>query len=176
MADPTAAARPGGLALLVCAAVLGLVGLHLGQAVFTPLAFALFVIALAAPLYRRLRPGLGHVISLIVTVLVAMGVLFLFVLLFSWSLGRLSGWVLENVSRLQETYAATRDILDVRGLELEQILPDRFDLRWVIDPLLAILAQLRIIGNFLLLVFVFFVVLGLNELEQTAARQASGSG
>lgn len=169
MAETTAAGRGGGFALFVCAVVLGLVGLHLGQAVFTPLAFALFVIALAAPLYDGLRPRIGHVLSLVLTVLVAMAVLVLFVLLFSWSVGRISSWALDNVVRLQDAYAALLAILDRRGLELEQILPDRFDPRWVIDPLLALLAQLRVIGNFLLLVFVF-LVLGLNELEQTRAR------
>lgn len=127
------------------------------------------MIALSAPLYHGLKPRLGHPLALVLTVVVAMGVLALFVLLFSWSVGRISGWALENVSRLQDAYAAMRAILDARGLELEQILPERFDPRWVIDPLLALLAQLRVIANFLLLVFVF-VVLGLNELEQTAVR------
>jgi predicted PurR-regulated permease PerM len=159
----------GGFALFVVAAVLGLIGLHLGQAVFLPLAFSLFVIALSAPLFQKLRATIGHGLALILTVVVVMAVVALFVWVFSWAVGRIGGWVLANLPRVEDVYQTTRAFLDARGWELQQILPERFDARWLIDPLLAITAELRILFNFLLLVFVF-VVLGLNELDSTSAR------
>ncbi|MFN3591883.1 MAG: AI-2E family transporter, partial [Thermaurantiacus sp.] len=158
-----------GVALFVIAAVLGLIGLHLAQAVVLPLAFSLFVIALAAPLFRTLLGRLGHALSLILTVVVVMAVVALFVWVFSWAVGRIGGWVFANLPRVEDVYQTTRVFLEARGWELQQILPERFDARWVIDPLLALSAELRILFNFLLLVFVF-VVLGLNELESTSAR------
>jgi AI-2 transport protein TqsA len=158
-----------GVALFVIAAVLGLIGLHLAQAVVLPLAFSLFVIALSAPLFRALLARLGHAAALILTVVIAIGVVAIFVWIFSWAVGRIGGWVFANLPRVEDVYQTTRAFLEGRGWELQQILPERFDARWVIDPLLAVTAQLQLIFNFLLLVFVF-VILGLNELETTAAR------
>jgi AI-2 transport protein TqsA len=161
--------KASGFARFVVAAVLGLIGLHLGQAVFLPLAFSLFVIALSAPLFQKLRTAIGHGLALILTVLAVMAVLWLFAWVFSWAVGRIVGWVLANLPRVEDVYQTTRAFLDARGWELQQILPERFDARWLIDPLLGLTAELRILFNFLLLVFVF-VVLGLNELDSTSAR------
>jgi predicted PurR-regulated permease PerM len=60
------------LAATICATVLALAGLWAGSAVMTPVAFALFIIALVWPLQRRLRVVLPQVVAVLVTAAVAL--------------------------------------------------------------------------------------------------------
>jgi len=60
------------LAALICATVLTLAGLWAASSVMTPVAFAVFIIALVWPLQRRLQAGLPQVIAVLVTAGVAL--------------------------------------------------------------------------------------------------------
>jgi AI-2 transport protein TqsA len=59
-------------AATICAAVLALAGLWAASAVMTPVAFALFIIALVWPLQRRLQVVLPQVVAVLVTSAVAL--------------------------------------------------------------------------------------------------------
>jgi AI-2 transport protein TqsA len=56
---------------MVCAAILSLAGLWAARGVMTPVAFALFIIALVWPLQRRLQTLFPQVIAALVTATVA---------------------------------------------------------------------------------------------------------
>jgi predicted PurR-regulated permease PerM len=172
MATSLAAARSSsGLALLILAAVAAVAALYFGRAVFEPLAFAIFIIALCAPLMQRLQPRIGKGPALIVTVLVVIAVLVTFFMLLLWGVGRIGDWTVGNLSRFQTVYADIEASLAARSIPIEALLPGAFDPRWVLGPLGALVAQLRLISGFLLLIFVF-VVLGLTELEGMTRRLA----
>jgi predicted PurR-regulated permease PerM len=59
-------------AAVICATILALAGLWAASAVITPVAFALFIIALVWPLQRRLQAVLPQVIAVLVTAVVAL--------------------------------------------------------------------------------------------------------
>ena len=60
------------LAALVCAVILGLAALALAKSVMTPVAFALFIVALVWPLQRRLRRHLPQLVAVLTTAAVAL--------------------------------------------------------------------------------------------------------
>jgi predicted PurR-regulated permease PerM len=168
-AEVNGSARLSSLSLVIIAAILFLIAMHLAATVFMPLAFALFIVALAAPLQRWLDPRVGRGISLVLTVIAVLFVVGAFASVVGWSVGRIGAWALSHLSAIEKVYLVTQAVLAERGLELAQILPARFDPMWVISPVLGIIQQTRAIGGFLLLVFVF-AVLGLAELDGTSRR------
>jgi predicted PurR-regulated permease PerM len=151
------------------ATLAAMVLLYFGRAVFEPLAFALFIIALSAPLMLRLKPVLGKGIALTLTVLVTIAIVFTFFAIVFWGVGQVAGWVLANMPRFEAAYLAITSEIDALGFPLDPLVPARLDPRWLVGPITAFLNQAQLISGFVLLVFVF-VVLGLTELEGMGRR------
>ena len=101
---------------MICAAVLTLAGLWAARAVITPVAFALFIIAIVWPLQRWLQAVLPQVIAVLVTA----GVVLLAIggggWLVVWGFGGIAQWVIANAARLQGLYMHAADLLEQRGL------------------------------------------------------------
>jgi AI-2 transport protein TqsA len=145
--------------------------LYFGAPVFEPLAFALFIIALTLPFQRRLQPMLGKNLALLATVLVTLVSLLLFFTAVFWGVGQITQWVVANIPRFEAVYRDLEAAISDRNLPLDLLLPARFDFRWIIGPLTALIDQARLVSGFALLVFIF-VVLGLTESDGMADRLA----
>ena len=87
------------LAALVCAVILTLAGLSLARSVMTPVAFAVFVIALVWPLQRRLRRNLPQLVAVLITAAVALLAIGIGCWLIVWGFGRIAQWVITNSAR-----------------------------------------------------------------------------
>ncbi|TPE63958.1 AI-2E family transporter [Sandaracinobacter neustonicus] len=157
--------------LLLCGFLAGMMILFYGAAVFEPLVFALFIIALTAPFMLRLRPLIGKGLAMIVTVLITMAVLLIFFSVVGWGVTRIVQWVFANLARFDAVYRQAEDWLAAQNMPMELFLPSSFDPRWVIGPATALVGQMRLISGFALLMFVF-VVLGLTDLEGMGRRLA----
>jgi predicted PurR-regulated permease PerM len=157
------------LPLLILACLAAVAALYFGRAVFEPLAFAIFIIALCAPMMHRLQRRIGKGLALLLTMLIVIAVLVAFFLLLFWGVSQIGDWTVRNLSRFQAVYADIESGLAARSIPIEALMPSAFDARWVLGPLGALIGQLRLISGFLLLIFVF-VVLGLTELEGMARR------
>ena len=157
------------VALVIIAAVAVMVALYFGRAVFEPLAFALFIIALSAPMMRRLQPRLGKGVAVVLTISAVVAVVFLFFTIIFWGVGQVATWVLGNIGRFEDVYRTTLADIEEWGFPLSVILPTRLEPSWILGPLAAFLSQAQVISGFVLLVFVF-VVLGLTEMEGMARR------
>ena len=172
MREDKAAVRNGPqLALIVLGALGAVAALYFGGAVFEPLAFAFFIIALAAPLMRRLQPLIGKGLALVVTVLVTITIVLVFFSIVFWGAGQVTMWVLANLGRFETLYVEFDAAMAQRGWPIDMLLPSNFDPRWIIGPAAALAGQMRLISGFVLLIFVF-VVLGLTELEGAGKRLA----
>lgn len=171
MADVGAVTGFARISLIVMGFVALVALLWFGAPVFEPLAFALFLIALTAPFLQRLRPTVGKGVALVATVLLTLATLLLFGMAVMWGVGRVTQWVIANLPRFEAAYRDLALALDSRNLPLDLLLPGRFDVRWIVGPVSAVLDQARLISGFALLVFVF-TVLGLTELEGMARRLA----
>jgi AI-2 transport protein TqsA len=81
---------------MICTTILTLAGLWAASAVMTPVAFALFIIALVWPLQRRLKAMLPQVIAVLVTAAVALLAIGIGGWLIVWGFGGIAHWVIAK--------------------------------------------------------------------------------
>jgi predicted PurR-regulated permease PerM len=154
---------------MVCAGILTLAGVGAASAVVTPVAFALFIIALVWPLQRRLQAVLPRLIAVLVTtavVLLAIGGAGWLVV---WGFGRIAQWVIANSARLQGLYMHAADLLEQRGLYAAELFAEQINVLWLVRVLRAIGGSLQDVVSFFIVTFVF-VILGLLEVEPLGRR------
>jgi predicted PurR-regulated permease PerM len=168
---PSVVKTGASLALLLMGVLSAMVLLYYGSAVFEPLVFALFIIALTAPFMLKLKPLIGKGLALVLTVLLTLVVLVTFFSIVFWGVSQVGGWVMGNLGRFDVAYQEANAWLAARDMPLDMLLPAHFDPRWIVGPILSVVEQARLISGFALLVFVF-VVLGLTELEGMGRRMA----
>ena len=157
------------LAAMICAAVLTLVGLGAARAVMTPVAFALFIIALVWPLQRRLNAMLPQVITVLITATVALLAIGGGGWLVVWGFGGIAHWVIANAARLQSLYMHAADLLEQRGLYAAELFAEQVNVLWLVQVLRAIGGSLQGVFSFFMVTFVF-VILGLREVEPLGHR------
>jgi predicted PurR-regulated permease PerM len=157
------------LSALVCAAILTLAGLSLAESVMTPVAFALFIIALVWPLQRRLQRRLPQLIAVLITAAVALIAIGIGCWLVVWGFGRIAQWVIDNSARLQALYTHAADLLEQRGLYAAELFAQQFNMSWIVGVLRGIGGGLQGIVTFSLVTFIF-VILGLLEIEPLGRR------
>jgi predicted PurR-regulated permease PerM len=157
------------LAATICAAVLALAGLWAASAVMTPLAFALFIIALVWPLQRRLQAVLPQVVAVLVTAAVALLAIGGGGWLVVWGFGGIAQWVIANAARLQGLYMHAADMLEQRGLYAAELFAEQVNVLWLVQVLRAIGGSLQGVLGFSIVTFVF-VILGLLEVEPLGRR------
>lgn len=157
------------IAILVIGALAGVVALYLGRAVFEPLVFALFIIALTAPTMRQLQPRIGKGLALVATVAMTMLVLLVFFAIVFWGVAQVANWTIGNMARFQAVYAELMVAINSLEYPVDRLLPQQLNPAWLLNAIGALFSQLRLISGFALLVFVF-VVLGLTELEGMQRR------
>ncbi len=157
------------LAALVCAVILTLAGLALAHSVMTPVAFALFIIALVWPLQRRLKTRLPVLLAVLVTAAVALLAIAVGCWLVVWGFGRIAQWVIANAAQLQGLYTHFADRLEERGLYAAELMAQQFNMSWIVGVLRGVGASLQGIVTFALVTFIF-VILGLIELEPLGRR------
>jgi AI-2 transport protein TqsA len=156
-------------AVVICAAILTMAGLWAASAVMTPVAFALFIIALVWPLQRRLQAVLPQVIAVLVsaaaTVLAVGGGGWLV----AWGFGGIAQWVIANAARLQGLYMHAADLLEQRGFYAAELFAEQVNVLWLVQVLRAVGSSLQGVLTFAIVTFVF-VILGLLEVEPLGRR------
>ena len=172
--DPDSPPNPTGdrtlrLAALTCAIILSLAALYLARSVMTPVAFALFIIALVWPLQRRLKTRLPQLVAILLTAAVALFAIGIGCWLIVWGFGRIAQWVIANSARLQDLYLHLADLLEQRGLYAAELIAEQFNMSWIVGVVRGIGASLQGIVSFALVTFIF-VILGLLELEPLGRR------
>lgn len=155
----------------ISTAVLVAAAMHLGQAVFAPIVFALFVIALVWPVQRAAQARLPAGLALIGTVLVTLVVVAVLAFGILWGFGRVARWVVANAPQLQALLAAQLAWLDAQGIEAAGVLAEQFNVRWLVGVAQGVLGQLQGIVSFVVVTGVF-VILGLLEVEQAGSQLA----
>src|SRR5215469_10662308 len=135
----------------------------------TPVAFALFIIALVWPLLRRLKAVLPRVIAVLATASVALLAIGSGGWLVVWGFGGIAHWVIANAARLQGLYVHAADLLEQRGFYAAELFAEQVNVLWLVQVLRAIGGSLRGVLTFAIVTFVF-VVLGLLEIEPLGHR------
>jgi AI-2 transport protein TqsA len=135
----------------------------------TPVAFAVFIIALVWPLQRRLQAGLPQVIAVLFTAGVALLAIGVGGWLVVWGFGAIAHWVIANAARLQGLYMHVADLLEQRGLYAAELFAGQVNVLWLVQVLRAIGGSLQGVLTFSVVTFVF-VILGLLEVEPLQRR------
>jgi predicted PurR-regulated permease PerM len=156
------------LSVIVCAVVLTLTGLSAARAVMTPVAFALFIIALVWPLQRRLRAMIPQVIAVLVSAAVALLAVSVGGYLVVWSFGGIAQWIIAKAARLQTLYMHAAELLEERGLYAAEMFAEQVNVLWLV-VLRAIGGSLQGVLSFSIVTLVF-VILGLLEVEPLGRR------
>jgi AI-2 transport protein TqsA len=137
----------------------------------TPVAFALFIIALVWPLQRRLKAVVPQVIAVLVTASVALLAIGSGGWLVVWAFGRIAHWVIVNTARLQGLYMHAADLLEQRGLYAAGLFAEQVNVQWLVQVLRAIGGSLQGVLSFCIVTF-GFVTLGLLEVSRSGAACA----
>lgn len=169
MHDVTPPRAGGNLPVILAALVIIAAGLHFAASILTPVAFALFTIAIVWPLQKALQARMNSMVALVVTLVVTGGVIGLFALMTTWGLAQVIQWMIANTGRFQLLYGQLTQFLAGYGVFIEGVIATRFDVGWIVRMLHALSLELNRIVGFSLLVFIF-LVLGLLEVPSFTRR------
>ena len=159
-------------ALVVIATIATMAGVSYASSVFAPVAFALFIIALAWPWQKRLRRVLPELVALAVTVAVLLVLMSAFGSLIAWAFGRVGRWIVGDADRFQSLYGQATAWLEGHGVVVAGVWAEHFNVGWMLRALQGITGRLNSTMSFWLIVLVY-VVLGLLEVDGFL-RRASG--
>lgn len=146
-----------------------LAAMYVARAVFAPVAFALFLIALLWPLQRWFQVRMPRLVALAATVVVLVTTFMAFASLVAWGFGRVGHWIVANMGRLQAVYGRTTLWLDEHGIAVATLWADHFDVGWVLALMQRFTSQVNTTLSFWVVVLVY-VILGLLEVDGTARK------
>ena len=104
------------ISLLLCTSILVLAALYFSRVIMAPVAFALFVVAIAWPLQSALQARIPQLLALVVTIVVTLAIIAVLVLLVIWGFGLVVQWLINNTDRFQTLYAQASEWLDGHGV------------------------------------------------------------
>jgi predicted PurR-regulated permease PerM len=158
--------------LAICAAILLVAAIYFVRSVFAPIAFALFIIAIAWPLQRMLQARIPKLLALTVTTLVTLIVIAAVGSLVVWGVARAGQWLIANIARFQMLYSETRAWLEGHGLYAAGLLAEHFNVTWLVRAFQEVTGSLRIVLTFAVVTLVF-VILGLLEVDDSRSKLAA---
>jgi predicted PurR-regulated permease PerM len=155
----------------ISTAILIFAGLYLARSILAPVAFALFVIAIAWPLQRQLQARMPKLVALIVTLVVVLAVFGILGFLVVWGFGRVGQWIVANYLRFQALYVQLTEWLESHGFFLANQIAESFNMSWLIRLVQEVGTRLHGLTSFAIIAFAF-TVLGLLEVDVAKANIA----
>lgn len=153
----------------VLAALAILAALYFASAIFAPITYALFIIAIAWPMQSRLQTRLPKLLALAVVVLVIVVAFVIFGSLIVWALSRVGRSLINDTARFQLLYGQMAEWLNTHGIGIATLWTEYFDVRWLVRAVQEIAARLNTTIGFCLVVLVY-VILGLLEVDDAGRR------
>ncbi len=174
MRDPIKRARQIGDGALramvgIGAAILVVAALGIAEAVFAPLTFALFIIAIVWPLQARLQALLPKLVALAISVLATIVVIGAFAWTITWAFSRVGRYIVTDAARFQLLYNQMTDWLAGHGIVVESLWAEHFNVGWVLRAFQEITTRINGTLSFSLVVLIY-VILGLMEVDDAARR------
>lgn len=156
-----------GIGLIGLIVVLG--AMSVASAVFAPVIFALFLIALLWPLQKRLQAAMPRLLALAVSVSVLVAMFVAFASLVAWGFSRVGRWVIVNIDRFQAIYGRAVAWLEEQGITVATLWADHFNVGWLLGVMQKLTSQVNTTLSFWVVVLVY-VILGLLEVDGTARK------
>lgn len=159
------------MALAWIAAMLTLGLVYLASPVFVPLAFALFLICLVAPLLSRLRRWMPAPLAAIAVLLITLCASVVFLSLAAWGFSLVAQWVALNAGRFQRLFTLETETLHPHVAMLMRLFLDNFNVSWLLRAIQEIALRINSMFGLIFVSFVF-IALGLFELDEAPGRLA----
>jgi AI-2 transport protein TqsA len=156
-------------ASLAIAAVAILSAVYFGSSVLAPVACALFIMALAWPLQRRLQAHLPKLVALGIIILAIAVVFVAFGWLLAWGVGRVGRWLLTDTARIQDLFGQFTAWLEGHGIAVVGLWAEHFNFRWLMGTVYGVTGRVNTTIGFWLVVLVY-VILGLLEVDDMAQK------
>ncbi len=174
MRDPIKRARrigDGALRAMVGigTAILVVAALGVAEAVFAPLTFALFIIAIVWPLQAQLQARLPKLVALAISMLATIVVIGAFAWTITWAFSRVGRYIVTDAARFQLLYNQMADWLAGHGIVVESLWAEHFNVGWVLRAFQEITTRINGTLSFSLVVLIY-VILGLMEVDDAARR------
>ncbi|WP_206860626.1 AI-2E family transporter [Lysobacter changpingensis] len=153
----------------ISAALVILLALYLGRALFAPVCFSIFIIAIVFPLQHAMERVVPRVLAMFLTVVATGVATTAMASLVLWGLNRAMQWAIANAAGFQAQYLHMDAWLQAHGLYLVSEFVHNFDPRWLFAALQRLGAGLQYLASFVMIALVF-VVLGLLEVDATRRK------
>ncbi|EKS27822.1 AI-2E family transporter [Afipia felis] len=163
------------VAIVLIAVVVVIAALSTASSVFTPVAFALLIIALIWPLQLLLQSVMPRLVALAISVLAMVFVFLAFGSLIGWAFTRVGRWIVSDAGRFQIFYDQAVIWLEGHGVALAGVWSETFNVSWVLRFAQTITTRLNTTVSFWLVVLIY-VVLGLLEVEDFKRKLRSMGG
>ena len=129
--------------LALCTAILVAAALYLARSIFTPVAFALFAMAIVWPFQRALQARMPKLVALLCTLILTLIVLGTLALAIAWGTSQIGQWLLSNLDRFQFIYTKANAWLEGHGIFASALLAERFDVSWLVGFAQQVAARLN---------------------------------
>ncbi len=153
---------------IICAILL-LAALYFADAIFAPVACALFIIAVVWPLQDRLQTRLPQLLALAIVVTLIVLVFIVFASVVAWGFGRIGRSLIAETPRLQGLYEQATAWLETHGIAVAGLWAEHFNMRWVVGAMQGLSARLNTMISFWIVVLIY-VLLGLLEVGPLARK------
>ncbi|NJL07768.1 MAG: AI-2E family transporter [Methylacidiphilales bacterium] len=142
--------------------------LYLARVVIEPVAFALFGIALVWPALQALERRVPRPLALLLTILLAMVVIFAMASAIIWSVSDIVHWVLDNIGQFHLVYTQVTQWLESHGVFVADGF-NQYDLRNFAWFLQNIVLHVNALAGFGIVVFLL-MTFGLTEMSYSGDR------
>jgi AI-2 transport protein TqsA len=146
----------------LCTVIAIFAALYFARAIFVPVAFAIFIIALVWPLQSALQSKIPTLLALAITISITAIVISVVALLLVWGFGVVGQWLFQNAARYQELYANIVTWLDGHGIYAAGLIAEYFNMNWVLRAFQQLTGRVHGILTFVVTTLVF-LLLGLLE-------------
>jgi AI-2 transport protein TqsA len=153
---------------IICAILL-LAAFYFADAIFAPVACALFIIAIVWPLQDRLQTRLPQLVALAMVVALVVLVFIVFASVVAWGFGRVGRSLIAETPRLQGLYEQATAWLETHGIAVAGLWAEHFNMRWVVGAMQGLSARLNTMISFWIVVLIY-VLLGLLEVGPLARK------
>ncbi|MGD9659597.1 MAG: AI-2E family transporter [Methylocystis sp.] len=136
----------------------------MAQAVFEPVIFAIFIIALIWPLQKELQSRMPRALALLATIVVTLGVVISLTSMVIWGGGEIADWIRQNLSKIEATFRNSTKWLEEHDIFVMSHVTENFNTAWLVSVLKAVASRVNVLVGFSLLVFIF-LIMGLAETE-----------
>lgn len=164
-----------GIMIGISTAILIAAALQLASAIFAPLAFAFFIIAIVWPLQKTLSAVLPKLLALFITLTITISAILVLASMTAWGFGRAAQWLVANTARFQALYLSGAEWLEGHGLYAAGTLMETFNVSWLIRFFQSIATRLNGMVGFAVVTFIY-VMLGLLEIDILQRKLAGAEG